>query len=259
MAERKQVSKKIRFEVFKRDNFTCQYCGRKAPDVVLEVDHITPVAESGDNSIMNLITSCKDCNRGKGARKLDINTELEKQRKELEEINEKRNQLEMMAKWRGELKKIEESQIDWVSDEMASLTGARPNKTGRIKIKKWIKEFGVDIVIDATTLYCEQYAVDDGEKVISFIKPFEYIGGISKNLWNSRNAPNKAYETHLINKFAKILGYKREKKWRIANIINDSIKNKNDYDFMCSRADQVSNLDDIWELIEYLHERRADD
>ena len=29
--------------------------------------------------------------------------------------------------------------------------------------------------------------------------------------------------------------------------------------FMCSRADQVSNLDDIWELIEYLHERRADD
>ena len=110
MAERKQVSKKIRFEVFKRDNFTYQYCGRKAPDVVLEVDHITPVAESGDNSIMNLITSCKDCNRGKGARKLDINTALEKQRKELEEINEKRNQLEMMAKWRGELKKIEESQ-----------------------------------------------------------------------------------------------------------------------------------------------------
>ena len=33
MAERKQVSKKIRFEFFKRDNFTCQYCGRKAPQV----------------------------------------------------------------------------------------------------------------------------------------------------------------------------------------------------------------------------------
>jgi 5-methylcytosine-specific restriction endonuclease McrA len=29
---RKALSKKLRFEVFKRDNFTCQYCGRAAPD-----------------------------------------------------------------------------------------------------------------------------------------------------------------------------------------------------------------------------------
>ena len=43
----------------------CQYCGQSAPDVVLEVDHIVPVAEGGDNDIMNLITSCRDCNRGK--------------------------------------------------------------------------------------------------------------------------------------------------------------------------------------------------
>ena len=39
---RKGLSKKIRFEVFKRDQFTCQYCGKQAPNVVLEVDHITP-------------------------------------------------------------------------------------------------------------------------------------------------------------------------------------------------------------------------
>lgn len=43
MAERKTISKKTRFEVFKRDSFTCQYCGRTAPDVILEIDHINPV------------------------------------------------------------------------------------------------------------------------------------------------------------------------------------------------------------------------
>ena len=48
---RKPLSKKIRFEVFKRDKFTCQYCGRMSPDVILEVDHIEPVAEGGDNEI----------------------------------------------------------------------------------------------------------------------------------------------------------------------------------------------------------------
>jgi hypothetical protein len=65
MATRKAISKKIRFEVFKRDFFTCAYCGSKPPKVVLEVDHITPVCAGGDNSIDNLITSCFECNRGK--------------------------------------------------------------------------------------------------------------------------------------------------------------------------------------------------
>jgi 5-methylcytosine-specific restriction endonuclease McrA len=60
MAKRKSMSKKLRFEVFKRDSFACQYCGNKAPDVVLEVDHINPVSKGGDNSILNLITSCFD-------------------------------------------------------------------------------------------------------------------------------------------------------------------------------------------------------
>lgn len=47
MAKREPLSKGIRFEVFKRDNFTCQYCGAKAPDVILEVDHINPVKLGG--------------------------------------------------------------------------------------------------------------------------------------------------------------------------------------------------------------------
>ena len=45
---RKAISVKLRFEVFKRDNFTCQYCGRKSPDVILHVDHIDPVKNGGD-------------------------------------------------------------------------------------------------------------------------------------------------------------------------------------------------------------------
>lgn len=62
---RKPISKKIRFDVLKRDNFTCQYCSAKAPDVTLEVDHITPVCKGGGNNIDNLTTACYSCNRGK--------------------------------------------------------------------------------------------------------------------------------------------------------------------------------------------------
>lgn len=65
------ISKKIRFEVFKRDNFTCQYCGKSSPNVVLELDHIIPKAEDGDDNFENLTTSCFDCNRGKGKNLLE--------------------------------------------------------------------------------------------------------------------------------------------------------------------------------------------
>ena len=57
--KRKQLSKTLRFEVFKRDSFKCQYCGKSAPEVTLEVDHIIPVAKGGSNEIFNLITSCR--------------------------------------------------------------------------------------------------------------------------------------------------------------------------------------------------------
>lgn len=66
------LSKKTRFEVFKRDSFTCQYCGNHPPAVVLNCDHIIAVASGGNNDMDNLVTSCEDCNQGKGARDLKV-------------------------------------------------------------------------------------------------------------------------------------------------------------------------------------------
>ena len=68
---RKSLSNKLRFEVLKRDGFTCQYCGAKAPDVQLEVDHIYPVKLGGKNELDNLITACRRCNHGKLATPLE--------------------------------------------------------------------------------------------------------------------------------------------------------------------------------------------
>jgi len=64
------ISVRTRFEVFKRDGFTCKYCGRKSPDVVLEADHIVPVCEGGTDDLINLTTACWDCNHGKAGKPL---------------------------------------------------------------------------------------------------------------------------------------------------------------------------------------------
>jgi predicted XRE-type DNA-binding protein len=55
----------LRFQVLERDEFTCQYCGAKAPDAILNVDHVVAESKGGPTTADNLITSCRDCNFGK--------------------------------------------------------------------------------------------------------------------------------------------------------------------------------------------------
>jgi len=86
---RKGLSKKVRFEIFKRDNFNCQYCGRTPPNVTLEVDHIMPVSDGGDSDEDNLVTSCFDCNRGKAATPVELLPATIKTRQDLLKEQEK--------------------------------------------------------------------------------------------------------------------------------------------------------------------------
>ena len=63
---------KRRFAVFERDGFKCRYCGRSADEgVVLETDHILPRAAGGKDGMENLVTACRECNKGKGDRLLE--------------------------------------------------------------------------------------------------------------------------------------------------------------------------------------------
>lgn len=59
------VSRRLRYEVLRRDGHTCRYCGGKAPDVMLTVDHVVPVALGGSDEPENLVAACVACNAGK--------------------------------------------------------------------------------------------------------------------------------------------------------------------------------------------------
>lgn len=59
------VSKRLRYEVLRRDNHACRYCGATPPDVKLNVDHVVPAALGGSNAPTNLVAACTDCNAGK--------------------------------------------------------------------------------------------------------------------------------------------------------------------------------------------------
>ena len=63
---------KLRFQVLAAYGFTCQYCGAKAPDVRLHVDHKRPIAEGGKTELGNLTVACWECNIGKGKQLLNV-------------------------------------------------------------------------------------------------------------------------------------------------------------------------------------------
>jgi hypothetical protein len=61
------ISKRLRYEILRRDNYTCRYCGATAPNAALTIDHVIPEALGGGDDPSNLVAACSDCNGGKSA------------------------------------------------------------------------------------------------------------------------------------------------------------------------------------------------
>lgn len=166
---RKSISKKLRFEVLKRDSFTCQYCSAKPPKVPLEIDHINPVCKGGKNNIDNLITACFDCNRGKSGNEL---TSIPKT------ILEKSEGKKLALQQYKEYQKIllaEKMQMEIDINSVESVFSSVFENYGfsdkfRISVKKFIKEIGVELVIDSMETACNRIYNED--------KALKYFCGI---------------------------------------------------------------------------------
>lgn len=148
--KRKSLGQKKRFEVFKRDSFTCQYCGNKAPDVILNVDHIEPVSKGGSDKMVNLITSCFDCNSGKSDRLLSDDSVVEKQRRQLEALQERRTQIEMMLEWQKSIDDTDIYLINEVSKFWSSkVDGFSLTDNGLNELANLLKKYGIEDVFNA--------------------------------------------------------------------------------------------------------------
>lgn len=160
---RRTIPKALRFDVFKRDSFKCQYCGSAAPEFVLHIDHILPHAKGGTNDITNLITSCLACNLGKSDKVLDENTALAKSRSQLEELQERHEQREMMMQWREGLRELTLADVDRLSGYWSDLApGFSANDNGRKIIKRWLRHYNLDEILRAMDISAEQYLETDG-------------------------------------------------------------------------------------------------
>ena len=153
MSKRKSLSKKLRFEVLKRDRFTCQYCSAKPPKVPLEIDHIDPVSKGGTNDIDNLVTACFDCNRGKSNNRLDSipDTLVEKsERKRLaqQQYDEYKKLLNKESRQLNKsIRSVENIFSSFFEDYSFTVRF-------EISVKQFVKNLGVDETEDAMEKAC---------------------------------------------------------------------------------------------------------
>jgi hypothetical protein len=161
---RKGISKKLRFEIFKRDNFACQYCGARAPEAVLHVDHIKPVSKGGTNDMLNLVAACSGCNHGKGARELSDKSAIEKQRAQLEELSIRREQLEMMLQWRDQSAAAALNIVEEIAERIGQRGGLEPNESGRAIIRKWLRIYSAQEILLAVDEAFDIYMAFDGDE-----------------------------------------------------------------------------------------------
>lgn len=140
----------IRFEVLKRDDFTCVYCGRRSPDVELEVDHILPRKDGGTDDIENLTTACKECNRGKSARSLTTLVPVRDLEEETRLIVERQEKLRKYIR----VKSAEEQRLDAVVEAVTDYwielwTGYRDYRPFEGALRKAAEILPVEELLDA--------------------------------------------------------------------------------------------------------------
>lgn len=149
--KRTAISKRVRFEVFKRDGFVCHYCGAHPPGVLLHVDHIVAVANGGQNDIDNLVTACEPCNLGKGARSLTaVPQSLADKAKQVAEREAQLAGYQSILEAKRERIEDELWRVAETLEPGSAQNGMRLDWTR--SIKHFIEKLGVHEVIDAAEL-----------------------------------------------------------------------------------------------------------
>lgn len=171
--KRKAIGKKLRFEIFKRDGFACQYCGATPPDAVLHIDHIHPVAKGGDNECDNLITACSNCNHGKGA--VELSSVPKSLSDKAHEISEREAQIKGYTKVLLAQKKRVEKDVQMICDALVGFEGSSC----------------IDEVKKTIRMFCQKLhpleVLDAAHKANSFLPEakmptFKYFCGICWNM-----------------------------------------------------------------------------
>ena len=154
------ISKKLRFEIFKRDNFSCQYCGKTPPQVTLEIDHINPKKLKGDDDINNLITACFDCNRGK--KHIPLKTVPNTIQTNMEILREREIQISEYNKLLRKIVRRENTTIEEICSVYNSYFKGwqYSDNFKEATLRRFAKQLPKESILEALHIACQKYDQD---------------------------------------------------------------------------------------------------
>lgn len=131
----------------------------------------------------NLVTSCIECNLGKKDKELSDQSSVKKSRRQMEELQERREQLEMMMRWKEGLRDLEKDTVARIATYWADASGYSLNEHGKKSLKLMMRKFSIDEITTAIDKAIEQYSVLEADGLgritqDSCEKAFSKIGGI---------------------------------------------------------------------------------
>lgn len=197
------ISVRTRFEVFKRDRFTCAYCGRTPPEVLLHADHVVPRAAGGPDDITNLITSCQTCNQGKAARLLEEGTAPVVGRATVEELQERIEQAKAYMEAVAGVRATSDQQVGAVIDAWADAYQARieERENGTVwvleangrwpekrSIRRFLRDLPLERVLEAVDITAGRWSEpDDGTR--------RYFYGVCQRMIREGQSPSHALDS----------------------------------------------------------------
>lgn len=174
---RQSLSKKLRFEVFEQNNFTCQYCGRSPQNqsITLQVDHIISVKNGGTNDRNNLITSCWDCNIGKG-KKTTLLPNIPDKALELELVQDRLAQVIAINKYQ---EKINKAKAKVVKHQYKQIDDLTKNYIDSLKNKIY-KIYNKHENIVPMDVFCECLEITNNKNIKLSEDYLKYFQGVLK-------------------------------------------------------------------------------
>ena len=170
------ISKRVRYEVLRRDGFTCRYCHAK--NKPLEVDHVIPVSLGGKDTPDNLVASCHDCNIGKTSTKPDDELVADIKKSIISKREAIRQALAELSEEVDSEDSNEDSFVASAVDGFTAITDREAPDWAFASVRSWYRQ-GVDAVLlgqaydIAANKFMRTYTTGD--------HVFKYVAGIIRN------------------------------------------------------------------------------
>lgn len=170
------VSKRTRFEIFKRDGFRCVYCGATPNTTVLHVDHVEPKAKGGTDDPANLVTACQPCNGGK----LDVR--LSEKRLQpgmaVEDAREHAEQLIGYLEAQRQVVAAKDEIVESLRERWEDLTENGTTASERGVLRSFSEQYSFADLVGAMEIAAAKFAHSYGTKDQRSLKSFKYFCGI---------------------------------------------------------------------------------